>query len=302
MAKKGGPVTILGMAKKVRKAVIPAAGFGTRFLPATIAMPKEMLPIVDKPIIQYVVEEAVAAGIEDIIIITGSHKRSIEDHFDFPYELEHRLIEAGKNEQAEEVRKISKMANFVYIRQKGPYGNGTPVLNARDVIGDEPFAILWGDEFIYSDPPRLKQMIDVWEKHEKPCISAVRVPKSAVSKYGIADITPVEKNVFKINKIVEKPKPEEAPSDLATHGAYIMPPRLFDLLAALKPGQSGEIWLTDAITALAKEQDIYAVEIQNGKYYDTGNKLEYLKTVVEFGIKHPDLNEDFRAFLKDLKL
>jgi UTP--glucose-1-phosphate uridylyltransferase len=154
--------TILDMAKKVRKAIIPAAGFGTRFLPATIAMPKEMLPIVDKPIIQYVVEEAVAAGIEDIIIITGSHKRAIEDHFDFPFELEKRLLEAGKDQQAEDIRKISQMANFVYIRQKGSYGNGTPVLNARDVIGDEPFAILWGDEFIYSDPPRLKQMIDVW--------------------------------------------------------------------------------------------------------------------------------------------
>jgi UTP--glucose-1-phosphate uridylyltransferase len=292
------------MAQKIRKAVIPAAGFGTRFLPATKAMPKEMLPIVDKPIIQYVVEEAVASGIEDIIIITGSHKRSIEDHFDYPYELEHRLLEAGKEKQAKEVRDIANLANFIYIRQKGPYGNGTPVLNARSVIGDEPFAILWGDEFIHSDPPRLKQMVDVWEKHGVPNISAVRVPEGSVSKYGIADISPVasEQNVFKINSIVEKPKLGEAPSNLATHGAYIMPPRIFDILEETKLGKDNELWLVDAISQLAKEQDVYAVEIQNGKYYDTGNKLEYLKTVVEFGLKHPDLNGEFKEFIKNINL
>jgi UTP--glucose-1-phosphate uridylyltransferase len=213
-----------------------------------------------------------------------------------------RLQESGKHEQAEEVARIADMANFIYIRQKGPYGNGTPVLNARDAVGDEPFAILWGDEFIHSDPPRLKQMMDVWEKHDAPVISAVRVPKDAVSKYGIADISPIEDNVFKINKIVEKPKPEKAPSNLATHGAYIMPPRLFELLEETKPGQAGEVWLVDAISALAKERDIYAVEVKNGKYYDTGNKLEYLKTVVEFGLKHPEMNGTFRKFLKELDL
>src|SRR4051812_40391518 len=185
--------------KKIRKAVMPAAGFGTRFLPATKAMPKEMLPIVDKPIIQYVVEEAVAAGIEDIIIVTGWHKRTIEDHFDFPFELEKRLEEAGKHEQAEEVRKIADLANFIYVRQKGTYGNGTPVLNARHVVGNEPFAILWGDEFIYSDPPRLKQMVDVWDKYGIPNISAVRVPEASVDRYGIADVTDVEPGIFKIN-------------------------------------------------------------------------------------------------------
>ena len=288
------------MAQKIRKAIIPAAGYGTRFLPATKAMPKEMLPIVDKPIIQYVVEEAVASGIEDIIIVTGWNKRSIEDHFDYPYGLSRYLRENGKEAQADEVAKIANMANFIYVRQKGPYGNGTPVLNARSIIGDEPFAILWGDEFIYSDPPRLKQMITVWEKYEKPNISAVRVPKESVSKYGIADISDVEPGIFKINRIVEKPKPEEAPSNLAAHGAYIMPPRLFDILAETPLGKGNELWLADAISALAKEQDIYAVEIQNGKYYDTGNKLEYLKTVVEFGLKHPDLKGDFKEFLKNL--
>jgi len=261
-----------------------------------------MLPIVDKPIIQYVVEEAVAAGIEDIIIVTGWHKRTIEDHFDYPFELEKRLMEAGKEEQADEVRKIADMANFVYIRQKGPYGNGTPVLNARHVIGDEPFAMLWGDEFIYSDPPRLTQMMDVWQKYGAPVISGVRVPSESVDKYGIAKISDVAQGVFKIHEIVEKPSREEAPSNLATHGAYILPPRIFELLEQLKPGKGNEIWLVDAITALAKEQDVYAVEIQNGHYYDTGNKLEYLKAVVEFGLKHEDLRNDFASFLKNLKM
>src|SRR6185503_5936240 len=208
------------MAQKIRKAVIPAAGFGTRFLPQTKAMPKEMLPIVDKPIIQYVVEEAVASGIEDIIIVTGWHKRTIEDHFDYPFELEKRLEEAGKHQEAEGVRRIAEMANFIYIRQKGPYGNGTPVLNAREVIGDEPFAVLWGDEFISAAPPRLKQMVDVWDKYGKAVISAVRIQdQQALSKYGIADVTPVADQVFKINQIVEKPEPAVAPSNLATHGA-----------------------------------------------------------------------------------
>ncbi|MCR4325761.1 MAG: UTP--glucose-1-phosphate uridylyltransferase [Patescibacteria group bacterium] len=290
------------MAQKIRKAVIPAAGIGTRFLPATKAMPKEMLPIVDKPIIQYVVEEAVSSGIEEIVIVTGWNKRSIEDHFDYPYELEKRLLEAGKKEQAAEMLKIADMANFIYVRQKGPYGNGTPILNARSVIGDEPFAILWGDEFIHSDPPRLKQMIEAWEKHEVPNISAVRVPKDSVSRYGIADVSPIEGNVFKINSIVEKPAPDKAPSDLAAHGAYIMPPRLFEILAETPLGKDGELWLIDAISALLKEQDIHAIEIKNGIYYDTGNKLEYLKTVVAFGLKHPDLNGDFRDYLKSLDL
>ena len=216
------------MAKqKVRKAIIPAAGYGTRFLPATKAMPKEMLPIVDKPIIQIVVEEAIASGITDIIIVTGWNKRSIEDHFDYPFALSRYLQETGKTKQAEEVSRISSLANFIYIRQKGPYGNGTPVLNARAAIGDEPFAILWGDEFIASNPPRLKQMIDVWEQTGVPNISAVRVPESSVQKYGIADVSPVQNGVYKINRIVEKPKVGEAPGNLAAHGAYIITPPLF---------------------------------------------------------------------------
>lgn len=288
--------------QKIRKAIIPAAGFGTRFLPATKAMPKEMLPIVDKPIIQYVVEEAVASGIEDIVIVTGWHKRSIEDHFDYPFELEKRLLEAGKEQQAEEVRKIAEMANFIYVRQKGSYGNGTPILNARRVIGDEPFAVLWGDEFIYSKPPRLKQMVEAYQKYGVPNVSAVRVAESLVDRYGIADVTNVADGVFKINRIVEKPSIGSAPSNLAAHGAYIMPPRIFDILAEAKPGKDGEIWLPEAVDKLAHEQDVYAIEIQNGKYYDTGNKLEYLKAVVEFGLKHEELKVEFGDYLKNLKV
>jgi UTP--glucose-1-phosphate uridylyltransferase len=291
------------MPQKVRKAVIPAAGFGTRFLPATKAMPKEMLPIVDKPIIQYVVEEAVASGIEDIIIVTGWHKRTIEDHFDYPFELEKRLEEAGKYQEAEEVRRIAELANFIYIRQKGPYGNGTPVLNARGVVGNEPFAVLWADEFIYAQPPRLKQMIDAWDKYGKAVLSGMRIlDPAAVEKYGIMDIAPVAEHVFKVKSIVEKPKPSEAPSNLGAIGAYILPPRIFELLAESKVGKGGEFWLVDAINQLMQEQDVYAVEIQNGKYYDTGNKLEYLKAVVEFGLKHEEFSEEFGNFLKQLPL
>lgn len=289
------------MARKIRKVVIPAAGFGTRFLPITKAMPKEMLPVVDKPIIQYVVEEAVAAGIEDIIIITGWHKRSIEDHFDYPFELEKRLEEAGKHDQAAEVRRIAELANFIYIRQKGPYGNGTPVLNARHVVGDEPFAVVWGDEFIYAPRPRLSQMIDVWNKHEAPVISAVRINDPAlISRYGIADVTDVEPGVYKIHRIVEKPSPEEAPSNLATHGAYIMPPRLFELLAQTKPGKGGELWLIDAINQLMAEQPVYAAEIEGGVYYDTGNKLEYIKANIDFALLRDDLGPALRDYLRRL--
>jgi UTP--glucose-1-phosphate uridylyltransferase len=291
--------------KKITKAVIPAAGFGTRFLPQTKAMPKEMLPIVDKPVIQYVVEEAVQSGIKDIVIVTGSSKRAIEDHFDMPNaDLVNNLIQGGKEKLLEEVRKIAEMANFIYIRQKGLYGNGTPVLSAESVIGNESFAVLWGDEFISSEPPRLAQMMKVYEKYGGVVISGVRIEsKDRLSKYGIADLEPVEDKVFKINKIVEKPLPEEAPSNLATHGAYILPPEVFPALRGLKPTKGGEIWLTDAINVL-REQGIpvYACEIENGTYYDTGNKLEYIKTVIEFALKHKDLNGEFKEYLKSLAL
>jgi UTP--glucose-1-phosphate uridylyltransferase len=291
--------------QKIRKAVIPAAGFGTRFLPQTKALPKEMLPVVDKPIIQYVVEEIVSSGIKDIIIVTGSTKRAIEDHFDIPNaDLIKNLEEGGKKEILDEIKKISEMANFIYIRQKGPYGNGTPVLSAESVIEDEPFAVVWGDEFIYAAPPRLSQMIKVYEKYGGMVVSGVRIEKKEdLRRYGIADVTKVEGNVYKINEIVEKPEPDKAPSNLATHGAYILPPEIFSALKEIKLGKGGELWLTDAINHLkAKGIPLYAVEIENGKYYDTGNKIEYVKTVVEMALKHPDINGEFREFLKSLDL
>ena len=290
---------------KIRKAVIPAAGFGTRFLPQTKALPKEMLPIVDKPVIQYVVEEVVGSGIKDIVIVTGSSKRAIEDHFDVPNaDLVNNLKRGKKEKLLREIQRISELANFIYIRQKGPYGNGTPVLSAEPVIGKEPFAVVWGDEFIYAKPPRLLQMIRAWEKYGGVMISGVRIEsRDHLSRYGIADLEKVAGCVYKIKKIVEKPLPAEAPSNLATHGAYILPPEIFPALRSLSPGKGGEIWLVDAINLLRKEGiPIYACEIKNAKYYDTGNKIEYLKTVVEFGLVHPDVNGEFRAYLKNLKL
>lgn len=291
------------MTKKITKALIPAAGFGTRFLPQTKAMPKEMLPIVDKPVIQYVVEEIVNSGIENIVIVTGATKRAIEDHFDEPNEdLVQNLVNGKKDALLEQINKISNMANFIYIRQKGPYGNGTPVLAGESVIEDEPFAVVWGDEFIYAEPPRLKQMIDVYEKYGGIVISGVKIEKKAdLKRYGIADLEPVEGNVYKIKSIVEKPDPDEAPSDIATHGAYILPPEIFGALKRLTPGKGGEIWLTDAINLLKDEGvPVYAVVIENGKYYDTGNKLEYMKTAVELACEHPEIGEDFKSYLKEL--
>ena len=295
------------MKKKVTKAVIPAAGFGTRFLPQTKAMPKEMLPIVDKPIIQYVVEECVSSGIEDIIIVTGYHKRGIEDHFDSPNkDLIENLKLGGKKKKhlLEEVKHISDMANFIYIRQKGGYGNATPVKNARSIIGDEPFAVIWGDEFIYSKPPRLRQCLDVFEKYGNPVISGIEInEKKKLSRYGIADLEPVKGNVYKIKKIVEKPDPEKAPSNIATHGCYVLTPDIFSILEKQKPGTGGEYYLPEAIDELREGgRDIYACVIKGGRYYDTGNKLEYMKTVVEFALRHPDINGAFRKYLKSLKL
>lgn len=287
---------------KIRKAVIPAAGFGTRFLPQTKAMPKEMLPIVDKPVIQYVVEELVDSGITDIVIVTGWHKRSIEDHFDYPFELIKMLEMQKKEKLLEEVKRTSSLANFIYIRQKGPYGNGTPVLCAKSVIGDEPFVAIWGDEFIFAKPPRALQCIEVFEKYGDPVISAVRVPKENVTRYGIVEATNIEDNVWQIKRMMEKPTREEAPSNLAAHGCYVLTPDIFPVLENLAPGKDGEIWLPDAIRELLKKRPVYACEIKDGKYYDTGNKLEYLKTVVEFALQHKELNGDFREYLKSLKL
>lgn len=291
------------MRQPITKAIIPAAGYGTRFLPATKAMPKEMLPVVDKPIIQYVVEEAVEAGIKDVILVTGWQKRTIEDHFDYPHELECHLEQTGKAEELKMVRRIAEMANFVYVRQKGLYGNATPIYCCRHLLGKgEYFAALWGDEFIAAAPPRLAQMLAVYEQYGGAVISGVRIKnKEDVSRYGIADIEPVAKNIFKIKKIVEKPKPKEAPSDLATHGAYILPGEIFPIIQDLKPGKGGEIWLVDAIQGLIDSGfPVYACEIKNARYYDTGNKLEYIKAQIDFALQREDLKQGTREYLKEL--
>jgi UTP--glucose-1-phosphate uridylyltransferase len=289
--------------QKIRKVIIPAAGFGTRFLPQTKAMPKEMLPVVDKPIIQYVVEEAVAAGIEDVIIVTGYSKRNIEDHFDRPsQDLANNLKQGDKGDILVELEAIADLANFIYVRQKGPYGNGTPVLNARHIIGDEPFAVLWGDQFTWATIPRLKQCVDVFEKYGDPVLSAVRLSNSEdASRYGIFDVEETaEKHIYKMKGIIEKPDPSEAPSDLLADGAYILTPDIFEELEKLIPGKGNEIWLPDAIDRLSKRRQFYVREVEGGKYYDAGNKLEYLKTVVDFALMHDDLKDDFEAHLREL--
>lgn len=286
--------------QKVRKAVIPVAGFGTRFLPATKAQPKEMLPVVDKPIIQYVVEEVVASGITDIILVTGASKRAVEDHFDYNYELQSWLKKQGKEELRQEIKHIADMANFIYVRQKGPYGNGTPALCARSVVGNNPFVYIWGDEFIYATPPRTKQCLAVFDKYGDPVISGIRVAKKDVFKYGIADVKHIEKNIYQIMSLVEKPDPASAPSTLATHGCYVLTPDIFDELEKLKPGRGGEIWLVDAIARLMKRRPVYTCEVQNATYYDTGSKIGWLKANVDFALRDKKLNGEFRKYLKSI--
>ncbi len=285
---------------KVRKVVIPAAGLGTRFLPATKAMPKEMLPVVEKPIIQYVVEEAVASGIEDVIIVTGQNKRAIEDHFDQSADLVDWLESVGKHDIANEMRKITAMANFVYVRQKGPYGNGTPVLCAKHVIGDEPFAVVWGDEFHDPRYPRLKQLIDVFDKYSDPVLTAYKVNDDDTNRYGIIDGVEVEPSVYQVKKIVEKPGPKNAPSRLASLGGFIFTPDIFEELERTKPGKGNEIWLVDAIVALSKRRPIYAKRI-DATYYDTGSKLGWLRANIELGLAHPELGPEYRKILRRYK-
>ena len=296
------------MKTKIRKAIIPAAGYGTRFLPATKAQPKEMLPIVDKPIIQYVVEDAVSAGIEDIIIVTGWSKRSIEDHFDYPFELEKRLEQAGKDKELEEIRRIADLANFHYIRQKGPLGNATPIWNAKHFIGDEPFIVLWGDEFIEASPSRCQQLIDSYENLGGSAILGCMRKSRDIDykRYGYAAGKEIEDGVIKINEIIEKPGPGRINSDLAVLSGNVFGPEMFDALeeAMNRHAQNnmpGEVVYIDAINILLEQKRAcYAVEIKNGKYYDCGNKLEYLKTVVEFGLRHPEIKDEFADFLKTI--
>lgn len=285
---------------KIRKLVIPVAGLGTRFLPATKAQPKEMLPIVDKPTIQYVVENAVAAGITDIILVTGPSKRAVEDHFSPNYELINWLKKQKKDEIAREVKKISELANFIFVRQKGPYGNGSPILSAKSVVGDEPFAVLWGDEFFYTPrKPHLKQLIEVFEKYGDPVLTAHRVDKEGTKKYGILDIIEVEKDTYQVKNLVEKPGPDKAPSQIAALGGYILTPDIFEALEKTKLGKGGELWLTDAIFKLLKKRPIYA-KLVDGQYYDTGSKIGYLKANVDFALRDKKLGPEFKKYLKKI--
>ena len=296
--------------KKIRKAVIPAAGFGTRFLPQTKAMPKEMLPVVDKPIIQYIVEELVDVGIEDIIIVTGYHKRTIEDHFDKPsLELIENLRMGGEKKLPflQEVEAISDMANFVYVRQKGPYGNGTPLINVRPLIGNEPFIYTWSDDFIKAEPKsRFNQLIDVYQEFGCSVLASIKATKDEdYDRYGFAGGRKIRDGLIDVETIIEKPGKKNAPSDLANVSGYVFTPDIFEcldtVLANLREGE--ELYYNDALKLMLNDNKrVIACEIKGGKYYDTGNKLEYLKTIVEFALVHPDVNGPFREFLKQLKI
>lgn len=280
----------------VRKAVIPAAGLGTRFLPATKASPKEMLPLVDKPLIQYTVEEAVASGIEDIIMITGRGKRAIEDHFDRSVELEENLKGAGKSQVLNQIRQISSLANFCYVRQSEALGLGHAVLCAQHLIGDEPFAVILGDEIIDAPVPALAQLIHVYKKRHGAVLGVQDVPKQDVSRYGIVTPKRLARGLHRVENLVEKPSPAEAPSTLAVIGRYILPPEIFPILRKTAPGKNGEIQLTDALRELAKKSPMYAHEVV-GQRYDAGDKLGFLIATVEFALKNPSLGADFGDYL-----
>lgn len=287
--------------KKVRKAVIPAAGLGTRFLPATKALPKEMLPLVDTPVIQYIVEDAVRAGISQVVIVTGQSKRAIEDHFDYPFELAYRLQQQNKTQELRDVERISELADFVYVRQKQPLGNGHAVLVAKEVVGGEPFAVLWGDDLVVAEVPLVRQMMDVYERYGASVLAVMRVPKENTSKYGVIAGKKVDDRIYEVSDLVEKPPVDEAPSDLAVVTGYILTPEIFEELEKTQAGKGGEIWLSDAIRGLMKRQKVYALEFE-GRRYDAGNKLEFLQATVDFALERDDLRDDFRAYLKSLNL
>jgi UTP--glucose-1-phosphate uridylyltransferase len=287
---------------KVRKGVFPAAGLGTRFLPATKAQPKEMLPLVDKPTIQYVVEEAVASGLEEIIIVTGRGKRAIEDHFDASFELEYYLNDRGKLEELAQIKTISELASVSYVRQKEPLGLGHAILCARPLVHDEPFAVFLGDDIIGNAPkPCMRQLLDVFDRQQNPVIAVERVPRDRIQQYGVIAGHNIGGNVWEITDLVEKPRPEEAPSDLAIIGRYVLTPDLFDILAQTAADRRGEIQLTDGLRTLRTGRPMYAVEFE-GRRYDTGDKLGFLKATVEFALARPDLADAFRTYLKSLSL
>jgi UTP--glucose-1-phosphate uridylyltransferase len=289
---------------RIRKAVFPAAGLGTRFLPATKAQPKEMLSLVDKPLIQYVVEEAVQAGISNITIITGRGKNAIEDHFDVSYELEQVLSARDKKDVLAEIRRISNMVNVTYVRQKEALGLGHAVLMSRDAVGAEPFAVMLGDDIIDGPVPCMSSMVSLFEKLQSSIIATCEVPKSQISHYGVIKGVPVEGfggRVYRVQDVIEKPAPDKAPSNLAIIGRYILTPEIFGVLEGTERGAGGEIQLTDGIRQLLEQQPVYAYMIE-GTRYDAGDKLGFLKATVEFALKRPGLGEEFRSYLKQLKL
>ncbi len=287
-------------AKKVHKAVIAVAGSGTRFLPATKSQPKEMLPIVDKPIIQYVVEELVQSGIEDIILVTKWDKKSLEDHFDRSFELEHSLEASGKLKLLGEIRKISSMANFVYVRQKGPYGNGTPILSAASLIKDEPFVFAWGDDLVLSKTPFTKKLIENYEANNAPVIGVQKVAKNLVDRYGIVKLKP---RTREMEGVVEKPPIGKAPSQLAQFGRMVLTPEIVEILKATKLGKGGELWVTDAISEYVHKGGKFMVEeVEDGEWLTTGDPLNYLKAMVAYALERDDIGDDFRAHLRNLHL
>ena len=286
---------------KIKKAVFPVAGLGTRFLPATKASPKEMMPLVDKPLIQYVVEEAIDAGIEEVIMITGRGKNAIEDHFDISFELEHALRGKNDNKMLEEVQRISNLVDFWYIRQKEPLGLGHAILRTKDLIGNEPFAVLLGDDIIHSNVPTIKQLMNIHEKYNASVIAVEKVDKKDISGYGVIEPKKLDERVYQIMDMVEKPSPQDAPSDLAIIGRYILTPEIFTALEKTVPDKSGEIQLTYGLRHLLKNQVVYAYQFE-GKRYDAGNKLGFLKATVEFALRRPDLGDKFREYLKGLEL
>ena len=284
--------------KKVRKAILPVAGFGTRFLPATKAQPKEMLPAVDKPVIQYLVEEAVASGIEEIIFVTGRGKRAIEDHFDVSYELEDTLVEKNKHDLLEEVRKVAKLAKFSYVRQSMPLGDGHALLQAAHIVGDEPALVIFGDCLYDSEVPASKQVIETYEKYGDSVIGLSEVPREEVSKFGVIDGVKLDENTYEVKGMVEKPKPEDAPSNFVAVGKYVITPEVFDVLRTMEHGKSGEIRLADAFDLmLEKGRPIYG-KILEGEWLDTGDKFNFVKATIHMALKHPETGEKLREYLK----
>lgn len=286
--------------KKIKKAILPVAGFGTRFLPATKAQPKEMLPVVDKPVIQYLVEEVVDAGVEEVIFVTGRGKRAIEDHFDTSFELEHTLVEKDKKELLEAVRSISGLAKFSYVRQPLPLGDGHAILQAAHIVGNEPVLVVFGDCLYDSEVPASAQLIESFEKYEDPVIGLSEVEKKEVSKFGVIDGVELDEKTWEVREVVEKPSPEKAPTNLVAVGKYIITPEVFETLSKMKSGKSGEIRLADAFDIMLSENKALYGRILDGEWLDTGNKINFMKASIHLGLKHPEIKDELKKYLKKM--